>query len=141
MFIDKQLEFSAAQTIATAVSTNVIPLTPVKSAARDVGVGEDLFIVLSTPTVMSGTSPTVTVAVQTDDADTFGSAATLATTAALTPADFAKGPVVLPLPAGAEKYLRLSYTAGGTVAAGTINAHITLDPQRWRAYARNYAVA
>lgn len=138
MFLDKHLEFSDKQTIATAVSTNVIDLTPSKSAARDVGVGEPLYLVMYTPTAITGTAPTLTVAVQTDDAEAFPSAKVLATTAALTPEDFAAGPVVIALPAGAEKYLRLSYTAGGTVATGTISASLSLDAQRWRAYARNY---
>lgn len=140
MFLDAHLEFSAAQTIATAVSTNVIDLTPVKGAARDIGVGQPVYLVLATPTVMTGTAPTVTVAIQTDDAAAFPSAAVLLTTKALAPADFAAGPVVIPLPGGFEKYSRLSYTAGGTVSAGTINAHLTLDAERWAPYARNYVV-
>lgn len=140
MFKDAQLEFSAAQTIATAASTNVVDLTPIKGAARDIGVGQPLFLVLNTPTVLSGTSPTVTVAVQTDDAAAMGSPATLLTTKALAPADFAAGPVVIPLPGGFEKYARLNYTTGGTVGGGTIDAFLSIDAQRWAPYARNYVV-
>ncbi|MDY4297520.1 MULTISPECIES: Bbp16 family capsid cement protein [unclassified Xanthomonas] len=138
MFLDAKNEFSTAQTIATANSTNVIDLTPLKAAARDVGVGQPVYLVLTTPTAMAGSSPTLTVALQTDDNAAFSSAATLFTSAALTPADFAKGPIVIPLPSGAEKYLRLSYTAGGTVSAGTVTAGLSLDAQRWKAYPRNY---
>lgn len=140
MFLDAQLEFSNAQTAATAVSTNVLDLTPSKGAVRDIGVGQPVYLVLYTPTVLAGTSPTLTAAVQTDDAAAFSSAAVLFTTPALTPADFAKGPVVFVLPGGAEKFLRLSYTAGGTVSTGTITASLSLDAQRWKAYARNYVV-
>ncbi|WCE04429.1 Bbp16 family capsid cement protein [Pseudoxanthomonas sp. JBR18] len=140
MFLDAKNEFSTAQTIATAVSTNVIDLTPLKAAARDVGVGQPVYLVLTTPTTLAGTSPTVTVAIQTDDNAAFSSPAVLATSAALIPAAFAAGPVVIPLPSGAEKYLRLSYTTGGTVSAGTITAGLTLDPQRWKSYPRNYTV-
>ena len=140
MFVDAKNDFSVAQTIATAASTNVIDLGPIKGAARDVGVGEKFYIVLWTPTAMSGTTPTLTVAVQTDDNVGFASPTTLHTSAALTPANLAAGPVVIPMPFGAEKFLRLSYTAGGTVAAGTVSASVTLDPQKFVANARNYTV-
>lgn len=140
MFVDAKNDFSVAQTIATAVSTNVVDLTPLKAAARDIAVGQPVYIVITNPTPMTGTSPTLTIAVQTDDNAAFSSAATLATTTALTPAQLAGGPIVIAVPQGAEKYLRLSYTAGGTVSAGTVSASVALDAQRWKAYPRNYVV-
>lgn len=140
MFLDAKNEFSTAQTIATAVSTNIIDLTPLKAAARDIGIGQPIYLVLTTPTTLAGTSPTLTVAIQTDDNTAFSSPAVLATSAAYAPADFANGPIVIPLPSGAEKYLRLSYTAGGTVTAGTVTAGLTLDAQRLKVYPRNYTV-
>lgn len=138
MFLDKQLEFSNAQTIATAVSTNVIDLGPIKGTTRGIEAGEPMTIALTTPTVIGG-GGNVVVVVQTDDAEAFPSATALLTSKALVAADFAAGPVFLPIPAGAERYIRLSYTATG-VASGTINAHVSLDKSAPRNYPRNYTI-
>lgn len=139
MFIDKQLEFSDAQTIAAAASTNTIDLGPMKGTSRGVEAGEHTSIMLATPTAIVG-GGTVTVAVQTDDNEAFSSATTLMTSKAYSAADFAAGPIFLPFPPGAERYVRLSYTTGGTVSAGTIDAALVLDKSAPRNYPRNYTL-
>ena len=56
MILDKELEFSAAQSVtATAASTNVIDL----GSARDVGAGEVLELVVAAKTALTGTLATI----------------------------------------------------------------------------------
>jgi hypothetical protein len=141
MFIDSLLLFSDAQALtATAASTNVIDL----SQDRDIGVGEPMSVVLVLDVGADATTgdETYSVAIQTDDADTFGSASTLGTftitrgTAAGTLFEF-------PLPDTNERYLRLNYTLGGTTPTVTVTAFLQPKSmvQQSRYYARGYTVS
>lgn len=105
-------------------STNVIDL----GSVRQVGAGRPLFIVLTIDVAPGGTSPTLTVALQTDDNSAFSSPATAITY--LNAVAGASYPVstqfVFQIPvSGLERYARLAYTQGGTSPTVTLSAHVT----------------
>lgn len=132
MYIDKRSQFSASQNItANAASTDVIDL----GATRKIGPGEPMWIVIASKAAPGGTTPTLTVAVQTDDASGFGSPAAIHTTAALSATDLALGKkVVIPFPFTNERFLRLNYTVGGTNPDFTVDAWLTnQEPTSWEA--------
>lgn len=120
--LDAQLLFSDGQALtATAVSTNIIDL----SSDRDVGTGEPMAVVVGFDVALAGTTPTISVALQTDDNSSFSSPATIATGVSLSAAA-AGTKVVLPVPAdtSVERYLRLNYTLGGTTPTATVTAFL-----------------
>ena len=129
---DRQNMFSDAQSIigtAATPSTDTLDLSPLYSGpggsnvARDLGVGEDLYLQV-TVTGVAGTSPTATVQIET--ADDSGFSSNLATVATYGPVALpaAGGQVLIaPVPFGDyRKFLRLKYTLGGTSPAGTFKA-------------------
>lgn len=151
MYIDKQAEFSDAQAVtATAISTNVIDLyagsSAVNNTLRDIGTGEDVYLVVITETAATDTSSdaTLTVSLESDSAVGLDSSATVHfTTGALAFAAFSPAGTVLAaikLPAGSyERYLGVRYTvASGPLTAGKFDAFLTTDVNAYRAYKRNY---
>ena len=80
-----------------------------------------------------GTSPTLQVALQTDDNSSFSSATAIYTGPAL--AQATNRAQIIPMPHENERYLRLSYTQGGTSPTATVSAFITDSPQAWQATA------
>lgn len=132
MYIDKLLRFSASQALTAAsgtASTDVLDLAnvrPISSASQD------LFVVV-TVEASGGTSPTLQVVVQADDSAAFSSAVAIYTGPAL--AQAANRVQIIPLPNTAERFMRLTYTQGGTSPTATVSAFITDRPQDWRAVA------
>lgn len=145
MIFDKQLIFSEGQVItATAASTNSINLLSV----RNVGVGEELYLVFIVTAAFtdSGSDSTVTPSLQTDDNSGFTSAATARTydvLAALTPINTKRVYKLEPYnDAGYyEQYAQIMYTvANGNLTTGAITAFITKDVQLWKTYASGFTV-
>jgi len=131
MIIDYNLQFSDAQSLtADAASTNVIDL----GADRDIGVGEELKIVVTNDVAMGGTSPTMAVQVQTDDNESFSSATTVLTSRTLS-SSAAGDSLVIGLPDTNERYVRLYFDLGGTSPTATVSASIVKDAQAWSAHA------
>lgn len=133
MLIDSRLEFSDSQALtATAVSTNVVDL----GSDRDIGPGRSLYLVLSVDVAADGANgnETYAVALQSDDDAGFGSPSALVSRS-FAAAELAKGSQpVIPLPLANERYLRLSYTLGGTSPSVTLSAWLTdQEPRSWRA--------
>lgn len=130
MIIDKRLQVSSQQALtATAGSTDVVDL----GSARNVGPGEPLWLVMIARTAMTGTSPTLSVAVQTDDNSGFSSPASIVASQTFT-ALAAGQMVALAVPFANERYLRANYTLGGTSPAVTVDAFFTnQDPTAWTA--------
>lgn len=123
MIIDKTLQVSTAQAFtATAASTDVVDLTSV----RDVGAGEPLYMVAVAKTAMTGTSPTLSLAIETDDNSARSSPVALATSRSYTALAIGDR-IVLPLPPGApyERYLGVRATLGGTSPAVTLDIFFT----------------
>lgn len=137
MILDAQNRYSNAQAItATAVSTDVID----HGSARQLGVGNDLWIVVVVVLAFTdtGSDSTVTVTLETDDNEGFSSALvtrTLGTFAALSAIG---ARLTLRLGEGDinEQFSRLNYTvAGGSLTTGSITAGIVKDLQAFTAYA------
>lgn len=152
MYVDKQAEFSDSQAVtATAISTNVMDLisnSSGKNALRDIGTGQDVYLVVQTAVAATDTSSDATLTVTLESDSTVGletSATVHFSTAALAFAAFSPAGTVLAavkLPAGNyERYLGVRYTvAAGPLTAGQFDAFLTTDVNAWRAYARNYVV-
>lgn len=150
MYVDKQAEFSDSQAVtATAISTNVMDLISNSSglnALRDIGTGQDVYLVVMTTVAATDVSSDATLAV-TLESDSTADLATSATvhfsTGALAFATFSPAGAVLAavkLPKGEyERYLGVRYTvAAGPLTAGNFDAFLTTDVDAFRAYARNY---
>jgi hypothetical protein len=130
----KQLTFSDDQAVtATAASTNVIdtgePGTVVGSdtaLTRDIGPGSQVPLLVQV-TEDFATLTSLTVSLETDDAEGFGTVETLATSPAIPVASLKAGYkfVFRHIPPGAKRYLRLKYTvAGSSATAGKITAGV-----------------
>ena len=132
MFIDAQLQFSDSQTVAAGPSDNVIDL----KQARDLGVGENLYILINVESAITGT---LAVALESDDNEGFASPSSTAMGAFAASAAAGSKLVYRIAPGAAdERYIRLAYT-GGT--AGTISAAIVKDVDQFKAYADNITIS
>ena len=132
MLIDKLLRFSASQSLAGAsgtASTDILDL----GADRDMtALGRPLYVVVVLE-ASGGTSPTLQVIAQTADTSGFSSAVALHTGPPL--AQASNRGQTIPIPHTNARYLRLSYTQGGTSPTATVSAFITDSPQAWVATA------
>ena len=136
MLFDKTTLLSDQQAItATAASTNVIDLgaTP-SSIARDIGKGKPIPLLIQvTEQFTAAGAGTLTVALQVDSDEAFGSAKTVWTSPAIAKATLAPGYVIVPeyIPRGTdERYMRLNYTvATGPMTAGKVVAGVTMGNQ------------
>lgn len=137
MIHDAQNLFSDAQALtANAVSTNIIDL----GAARNVGVGNPIYVVLCVDVAFSdsGNNSTVTVDLQGDSTTSFTPDGTqtlfsIATNAAAGTVYIAR---IAPDAAGQFQYIRLNYTmVNGDVSTGTVTAFLAHDVQKYQSYA------
>ena len=133
MIYDSLGYLSQSQAVtATAESTYYVDLGV---AGRDVGTGEQLYVVVVVNTEMdsAGEAATLTIALQTDTEVTFTGATTLLSTRAYAESTLTAGraPIVIPIPMGdAERYMRLYYTVGTeSFTTGNIDAFITTGVQ------------
>lgn len=143
MYIDSQLLFSDAQAItAAAASTNSVNL----GAVRDIGTGQDLYVVCVCDVAMtdSGSDSTLTVALEGDSTSTFSPDATadLFTFSAASAAGTVKiaklSPGLAPL---AYQYIQLKYTpANGNLTTGSFTAFLTLDVEKYTSYADSITI-
>lgn len=138
MYVDSQLLFSDAQAITSAVaSTNYIDLSEV----RDIGTGEDLYVVCLVDTAFTdtGSNSTLTVALEGDSSTTFTPDATqtLFTFDAVSAAGTVKYAKLDPGSAPLQlRYIQLKFTpVDGDLSAGAVTAFITKDISKYRAYA------
>jgi hypothetical protein len=154
MILDKFNEFSDAQAVtATAISTNVIDLYPLgngvgTNTTRDIGTGENIYLVVMTETAATdtGSDATLTVTLESDSTENLATSATVHfSTGALAFGTFSPAGTVIAnvkLPAGNyERYLGVRYTVGsGPLTAGTFNAFLVKDSQAYRSYANGYSI-
>lgn len=152
MILDERTEFADAVSVAAAAGTaligDVIDLTNV---GYDIGIGEDIWVVVTTDTeiITAGAAGTLNIQVASDAQAaiaTDGTATIHLQSGALVTDDsaanddrFNAGGIILAarLPSGTyERYLGiLAVTATTTTTAGKINAFLTKDFAKWRAYA------
>lgn len=148
MILDANLEFSDAQAITvSAISSNVADLGPVTdNVLRDIGTGEDTYLVLSVDTTFTAAgAATLTASLLSDSAVGLATSPTThLTTPAIPVATLVAGyQVAYKLPPGSyEQYLGMNYAvATGPFTAGKLNAFITKDAQLYRAYADRQPIA
>lgn len=136
MIIDSQLQFSDAQAVtAAAASTNVVDL----GAVRNIGVGEDLYLVVACVVAMtdSGSDSTLAVAIEGDSTTTFtpDSTKTVINFSAVSAAGTTKIYKLSPDDINLQ-YMRLKYTpSGGDLSTGSFDAFITKDVSAYQSYA------
>lgn len=151
MFIDKELQFADGTWAPTAtgdnISTNVLdtsPLggTPTANGGRDLGQGDDLYLVVTVKTaVTSGGSATVDFRLVTDSVAAISSPVTLVSTGALAKATLVAGyQAFLKLPSATyKKFIGVNANIGTAVlTAGAFECEIVKDPARNTKYAGSF---
>lgn len=135
MFVDADLVLSDAQAITSTsatASTNVIDLNV---TGRKIRSDAKLVCMVNTTFDSTEEDATLTVVLQTDDDEAFGSATTLWTSATIAEATLVAGYKILERELGdyegkLERYLRLTYQCGThAMTAGKVDAYIVLDRQ------------
>jgi len=133
MYIDKLLELADAQALtATGNTTNTIDL----GSDRDVGNGQTLWLVLSLDVAPDGANgdETYVFTLTTDDNSSFSSATTILTQTVVR-STAAGTRYVMAIPSANERYLRGTFTLGGTTPSVTYSAWLTSEaPTAWAAY-------
>ena len=129
MFIDKQLVMSEAQAITVAAdSTNVIDFG---AADLNIGQGNPLYVEVWLDTAFTtSASLTLTITLESSaDNSTYNAVDKLVIMPAtlmsslLTPKQLVK----MSLPENMKRYVKLHYAVSNTIAAGKINAFITIN--------------
>ena len=150
MILDSLLEFADATSVAAAAGTALIGDVIDLQEARDIGNGEPIYLVIQCDTsiITGGSAGTVkfqlasdaAAAIATDGSATVhydtGTIVTGAAGSGLTAAGATIAAVALPMEGNAyERYLGiLCVTATTTTTAGAINAFLTKDVSKWKAY-------
>jgi hypothetical protein len=141
--LDRENAFSQSQALT---GTSLVPSTDVidLSVVRQVGGGNgEPIIQVNFEVAAGGTTPTMTLALQTDDNASFSSATTVITyLSAVADAAFgASTQYQFPLPrTGLERYVRIAYTMGGTSPTSTVSAHLVVDSQEDVKYPGGFTV-
>jgi hypothetical protein len=153
MILDELTEFADAVSVAAGAGTALIgDQIDLSAAGLDIGAGEPVYLVIQTDTeiITGGSAGTIQFFLASDSAAaiaTDGSASIHLASPVFVTDDAAAnsdklnaGGVILavPLPADTtyERYLGILATiATTTVTAGKINAFLTTDVSRWKAYA------
>jgi hypothetical protein len=123
MKVDAQLQFSDDQALtATANSTNIVDL----AADNNIGIGAAMAILIIVKVAADNTTTneTYTVTVTTDDNAAFSSETTVVAATTLAAGSAIGTRLIIPIPPNAvtERYLRLTYTLGGTTPTVTLDA-------------------
>lgn len=145
MLHDALLTFSDAQAItAAAGSTNTIDLG---AAGRDIGTGENLYVVLNVDVAFTdgSSNSTLTVALEGDSTESFTPDGT--STLFTIPALAAIGDVfIAKLDPGSAplqyRYIRLLYTPNnGDLSTGSVSAYLTNNIQKYKSFADNITIS
>lgn len=142
MYVDALNLYSDAQAVtAAAASGNIID----HGAARDLGTGQDVYVVVLCDVAMTDGSSdsTLAVTIETDDNEAFNSATTAQTIGTFAALSAIGTVLVAKLQPGAinERYSRLKYTpANGNLTTGSFTAFLTTDIQKWVTYAKGYVI-
>lgn len=143
MILDAQNLFSDAQAVtAAAGSTNIIDL----GSARNIGVGENLYVFVTVDTTFAdtGSNTTLTVALEGDSTDTFTPDGTqqLFIIPALAAAGSKYFARISPDFASNYRYIRLYYTPNnGDLSAGAVTAGICHDVDKSTIYPKGYTIS
>jgi hypothetical protein len=143
MYIDALNLFSDAQDVATAsvISTNVLDL----AESRDIGVGENMYLVITVDTAVTNTG-TVTPTLLVDDDVAIGSATTIVTGTAISSSHTAGTKFVYRIPSDGAKmsdsrYMAVYYTKGGTVDTGNVTTFLAKDVDLATMFPKGYTIS
>ena len=144
MIIDKLCEFLDATALNTGGADNYFIGSAVNAnVARDLGMGQPLYLVVTVDTAIDSTSDNTVQEIQlrSDDSSSIDpdSGTLHATTGALTQAQWnALGSICIPLPVEGlayEEYLGIvQVTSVAAATAGKLNAFLTMDPHSLKIY-------
>lgn len=142
MILDERTEFCDATALNTgAAGSYLIGDVLDTSIARDLGGDKALYLVVTVDTAAtSGGSATLQVNLVTDDNASLSSPTTVVSSAAVAVASLTAGKTVmavqLPMEGTAyERYLGIQQVTGtAAFTAGKVNAFLTTDVARWKAY-------
>jgi len=134
MILDKQNMFSEAQAVvASAASENVIDL----GAGYKEGRPLEIFAMVETTFASDTADATLSVALQVDDDEAFGTAETLWMSAGIDKDNLAQG-YELRIPgmvaAAGKRYARLYYTCSAAMTAGKITSGLVFEKQTNRRF-------
>ena len=153
MIMDELLEFADDVSVAAAAGTALIgDVIDLGAAARDIGSGEPLYLVIQTGSeeiITAGSAGTLEFQLASDSTANLATSATVhystgalvTDDAAVNDSKFNVGGIIaciaLPMQGAVyERYLGiLAVTATTTTTAGKINAFLTKDVAKWKAYA------
>lgn len=148
MILDAQNLFSDAQAVtAAAGSTNVLDLGPLQGLVRDIGVGQDIYLVSLVKAAFTdaGSDSTLAVTIETDDNAAFSSPALAVQTVGTFGALSAIGTrlvVKLQPEAILQRYMRVFYTpANGNLTTGSVSTFLVLGIDAYRTYADNIQIS
>lgn len=133
MILDADLQFSAAQDVATAsaASTNVIDL----GAIRNIAIGKPVYLIVSVTTALTNTG-SCTVKLETDNDEAFGSATNAQAVGVFTTSALGTQLIVPIYPHNiSERYMRVYYTKSGTIDAGNVDAFLSEQYEKVPHYA------
>lgn len=144
MILDAQAQFSDAQAItASAVSTNAYDL---RAASLDIGMGENVYLVVNCDVAMTDGSNDSTVAVTlvTDDNSSLSSPTAVQTIGTFAALSAIGTRLVAKLQPGMtlERYIGVNYTvANGNLTTGSFSAYLVKDIGSNKHYADNITIS
>ena len=152
MILDKRTEFADAVSVAGTAGTTINVGSQIDlSVARDIGAGQPLYLVITVDTdiITAGAAGTIAFQLASDASESiavngtqsihFTTKAFVTDDAALNELDAGDVAAVIALPmegVAYERYLGVQAVIGTTdTSAGKINAFLTQDVAKWKAYA------
>jgi len=144
MILDTTNTFATAEDISAAAGTALIgDVIDLSATPGDIGAGQKMHLVIEVTTTFTSGGSAIVQFVLASDAQAVitvdGSETRHALSDAFAFGDLVAGTrIIIPLPSGYPNYERylgvLAITSGATTTAGSINAHLALDTQNWKAY-------
>ena len=146
MLLDAHNLFSDAQTVTTGSENGVLSTNAINLglAARNMGVGENLYVVVIVDTALTGAGDTCRVDLVTAAYEALNSPTTLQTIGTFPAASAAGTKLVAKVqPADFLQYIGLLYTAAGSGAleTGAFTAFLTHDIDAYKSYADNITIS
>ena len=143
MILDAHNLFSSAQAVTVpAISTNVIDLG---LAGQNIGVGENIYLVVAVQTALTGAGITTDVTLETDSTANLATAPIVLATVGQFGAAAAAGSrfiIKLPIKSTNKQYMGIRYTTSGAgLTGGAFDAFLTKDVDAYTSYADNITIS
>lgn len=146
MILDERSEFCDATALNTGAPGSYLigDVMDLGAAARDIGNGDELYLVVQVDTAATGGATTGQFNLVTDDNAALATPTVVVSSPAWAVASMTAGKtllsVALPREGTAyERYIGIQQVTGGAAfTAGKVNAFLTKDPASWKAYDAPY---